>query len=154
PPDGGVAIGPNQVVEAINSSIYTFNKSTGALISNVSVRNFFPTSVTNDPQGDFFDPSTFYDDISGKFLIGYDDVNFGNSANSQTSKFIYAVSNTNDTGGGYTFHSVNTKEGSTRANGTWGDFPHVGYNADAWVLTTNQFKFGGSGSFTQVEMNV
>jgi hypothetical protein len=149
PPDAGVAVGPSHIVEAINNEIYIYDK-VGNLVTSLDSASFYK-SVSKDPRGDYFDPTAFYDDISNQFFVGFGDVNFGSSSTTQTSHYDYAVSTGNDVTSltsGWTWHTINTK-----LSGTWGDFPHVGYDSDAYVLTSNQFSFS-SGLYSKLEMNV
>jgi hypothetical protein len=142
-------VNANHVIETINNEFYLYNK-TGGVVASIAANTFF-ASVSSDARGDLFDPTTFYDDATNQFFIGIDDVNSGRRSATQTSHYEYAVSTGTDVTSftsGWTFHSINTK-----ASSTWGDFPHVGYDSDAWVLTTNQFSFKG-GSYTELEMNV
>src|SRR5207249_3240223 len=93
-----------------------------------------------------FDPEVRYDDIAGKFVLGVDQQNGSN----KTSNYLFAVSNTSDPTAGFTRIQINMKEG----NGPrvrWADFPHLGYNADAYTLTANMYTFN-SGSFQNLQV--
>jgi hypothetical protein len=145
PPDTIMGVGPNNIVELANSAVNIYTK-TGTLISAQSFQQFF-APVFSGSNADLFDPQVFYDDIAGRFVVGVDQQN----STSRTSNYLFAVSNTSDATQGFTeMHEFNLKEG-TRSRATWGDFPHMGYNADTYTLTANQFTFR-SGSFQNVQM--
>src|SRR5262249_16465618 len=129
----------------VNSSVAIYSK-TGSLLSTQSFANFF-APVNPGPNSDLFDPQVFYDEGSGRFILGVD----GMDTTLKTSYYLLAVSNDSDATHGFTeMHNFSIKETIGR-KAYWGDFPRVGYNADAVVVTFNMFSFA-RGSFGGVQM--
>jgi hypothetical protein len=144
PPDTIAAAGPTHVMELVNSAIAIYTKA-GTLVSRQLFSQFF--SKFGFPNSDLFDPQVRYDELAGRFIVGVDQQN----STAQTSNYLFAVSNTSDPTQGFTeMHKIALKQGSG-SSASWGDFPHLGYNADTYTLTTNQFGFS-SGFFTKIQL--
>ena len=144
PPDTTAAAGPNYVVEAVNSGIATYNKTTGALVGYATLSDFFgPVGAT--PL--VFDPQAAYDDISGRYIItGLEQL----TAN-QTSFLDIAVSNTSNPLDGVTeMHRISVGETDSTGHALWGDYDKLGFNADAVVVSLNMFTF--TNSFSRVQL--
>lgn len=146
PPDPNIAVGPNHIVSVVNSDIAFFNKSTG-------VKTF---QQTGDGNGFFsgigvqttfvFDPKCYYDRISGRFIVLFLELDSAASV----SKILLAVSDDSDPNGTWFKYRIEAKvtEGS---NSWWMDYPGLGVNKDAIVISGNMFPLGSaSGVFTSV----
>lgn len=138
PPDGGIAAGPYQVVEVVNSSVNVYDKN-GNLLSSQSLNNLFANLGT--PGSDFlYDPSIYYDQLTGLFWLQATSQN----TSPQRSNYLLAVSATSDvTNGWYIFAMDATVDGST-STGNWCDYPHMGMDADAIYMSCNMFDFSGN----------
>jgi hypothetical protein len=140
PPDTDLAVGPSQVIESVNVGA-TMRTKAGKVISSVDFNQMFP------PLSLFrtlFDPVTVYDESAQRFYICILEVD--NVA--LTSFLRIAVSNTSTVSNFTTDwterQNINLVQLDTTApfNGLlWGDFPRVGYNADALIVTVNKFSF-------------
>jgi hypothetical protein len=139
-PDTILAVGPNQVVEATNRDVAFYDKTTGAgsLNSPLPLKVFFaPVLPNNLPvRGDIItDPKVAFDESAGRFVITTLELNFA----TQQSHLLLAVSNDANPLDGFTeMHRLDTTE-----NGTFSDFPQLGWDADGVYVTVNQFKFAG-----------
>lgn len=71
PPDTMGAVGPSHLVETLNTEVAFFNKSTGAIVSQVSLQSFWSSLGTGagQPANSPFDPKVIYDQHSGRFII-------------------------------------------------------------------------------------
>jgi hypothetical protein len=138
PPDTNLAVGPNYLVETVNSSLAIFNKATGAKISQESLSNMFSGFVTGDIGQ--FDPSLLYDDQAGRFVV---EAQVKDSTNLKAYMDI-AVSNSSDPTQGFSeIHQIEVDQGGHY----WSDNGKLGYNADAYVFTGNLgLLSGGPGS--------
>jgi len=138
PPDGGIAAGPYQVVEVVNSSVNVYDKN-GNLLSSQTLNNFFANLGT--PGSDFlYDPSIYYDQVTGLFWLQATSKN----TSPQRSNYLLAMSASSDvTEGWYIFAMDATVDGST-ATGNWCDYPHMGMDADAIYMSCNMFDFSGN----------
>jgi Bacterial Ig-like domain (group 3) len=143
PPDGGIAAGPIQIVEVINSSINVYDKN-GILLSSQTLNNFF--SGLGTPGSDFlYDPSAYYDQESGVFWVLATSEN--NSPN-RSNQLVAVSVNSDVTNGWYTYYLDATVNGSSSTN-NWCDYPHMGVDADAIYISCNQFSFPSTNSSFQ-----
>jgi hypothetical protein len=137
PPDTSIAVGPNHIVEVINSSIGIFSK-TGQLLQLRPIDTFF-----NAPGAGSFDPLVTYDAAVGRFVV----LALQQDSNNETSSMFFAVSNNANPLLGFTErHQINTRQVIGGTPG-WGDYPKLGYNNEAYVVTLNMFDFPGSAGF-------
>jgi hypothetical protein len=132
PPDTIGAAGPNYYVEGDNLQIGVYNKSNGNAVSGwpKSFATFF------SPLGgvlNLSDPFVTYDTFTGKFVVGMLDYNSSNTL----SRLDFAVSNTSDPTGTWTFHRYDMTNDGTGTH--FADYPRFGYNQDAYVVTFNMF---------------
>ena len=135
PPDIMAAAGINYVMETTNQSYGIYNKTTGALVSNVDITTFYNASGGNG----YFDPHILYDAVHGKWLAVID----GNTSTGHGGLFL-AVSQTSDPTGSWWVYTVD----DGIASSTLLDFPEIGYNENWVVLTANLFQ--GSGAITEI----
>ena len=139
PPDTHAATGPAHIVEVVNSTVAIFDKSTGTNLSQQPLTTFF---VPVGPGSFLFDPVVAYDELANRFIVAALDVDFVG----QTAHLLYAVSDTSDPLAGFSeMHRIDVKEfGPNVGENVWGDYPKIGWNADAHVFTLNMFGFVGS----------
>ncbi len=141
PPDTNGAVGPNHYVEAVNLTLGIYNKSTGALVQSKTLQSFF-TSLGGILS--MSDPVVVYDNLAGKFAVGVLDYS-GNTV----SRVDFAVSNTSDPTGAWTFKRFDTSHDNSGTAAFATDYPRLGFNSDAYVITLNQFP--GSGGSLHVD---
>jgi hypothetical protein len=129
PPDTDAAVGPNYLVETVNATVKFFEKSTGAPLLSERLEDFFA------PLGHgsyVFDPVVTYDDMAGRFFV---------AALEGSSCLDFAVSDTSNPLDGFTdMHRVDLFETDARGNPLSSDYPKLGFNADAYVLTVNMLR--------------
>jgi|GEM_PF-2466068 len=140
PPDGGVAAGPYQVVEVVNSTINVYDKN-GNQLSSQTLNNFFSSLGT--PGSDFlYDPSVYYDFLTGRFWVLATSENDSPARSNQ----LIAVSASSDvTSGWLQYYLDATYDGGNPTN-NWCDYPHMGMDADAIYISCNQFNFPSTAS--------
>jgi hypothetical protein len=127
PPDPHGAVGKTHFVQVTNShlDIYT-TVNPPALVKSVTLNVFFGET-------DFlFDPRVVYDPIWNRWIIVA--TRTPTSATDTVRKFRLAVSKTANPTGGYWNYSVNF--GSSEAGDFW-DYPQLGFNQDAVLITGN-----------------
>jgi hypothetical protein len=144
PPDTNVAVGPNYVVETVNSRLAIFTK-TGSLVLKEDLSALF-TGFTSGDNG-MYDPSVLYDDQAGRFVIEA-------QVYSNASRKAYvdiAVSNSSDPTQGFgEIHQIEVDEGGLY----WSDNGKIGYNADAYVFTGNMYPFGSQGAYHEQVLTI
>jgi hypothetical protein len=157
PPDTIAAAGPNAIIEIVNNGfvdaqseshldpIIRFSDKLGNTLADQSGLSFF-SSVGASPN--LFDPVVTYDELAGRFLVAVLDVDEASSRG-----FIdFAISNDSDPMHGFSEkHRFEVTELSSSNKSLWGDFPRLGWNADAFVFTVNMFSFA-DGNFDHVQV--
>ncbi len=135
PPDPDIAAGPDYLVATVNTAIAFYTKADGNRVFLQRLSSFFaPIS----PGTFLSDPVVAYDDLSGRFFVGVLDI----ASQSQRSFFDVAVSNTSNPLDGFTeMHKVETTQTLADGEKVWSDYPKLGFNADAFVVTVNMDLF-------------
>ena len=134
PPDPDIAAGPDYLVATVNTAIAFYTKDGTRVFLQPLLTFFDPIH----PGGFFSDPVVAYDDLSGRFFVGILDI----ASASQRSFFDLAVSNTSNPLDGFTeMHKVETTETLPNGMKVWNDYPKIGFNADAFVVTLNMDLF-------------
>lgn len=140
PPDTHGAIGNTQFVEIVNTRVHVFNRFTCAPLLNMSLNAFFgiPTG-----QPILFDPRAIYDATWDRWVLSAEQ--FPLSATDQRQ--IIAISTTANGAGPYLVYNFNVHFLAPGAAFFW-DFPQLGMNQDAVIVTANVFNPGFVGSAT------
>jgi sugar lactone lactonase YvrE len=121
PPDTNGAVGPLQVVETTNTAYRVYDKATGNVLLSGEIGTLFGIPA-------FSDPYFIYDDIAQRFV----GVILTTNASGGDGLF-FAVSKDSNILDGFAF-TTTIDFGSNLL-----DFPKIGYNADAYVITGNLF---------------
>jgi IPT/TIG domain len=125
PPDNGLAVGPNHVVEMVNSSGTIWNKSGGPPIKIFDLNSFFLV-----PSGySFSDPRVLYDQMSQRWFasgVAFVTPSYG-------SLIVIAVSNGSDPTAGWVQYSTDNSSNVTH------DQPKFGVSSDKFVISWNDF---------------
>jgi hypothetical protein len=146
PPDTHGAVGPNHIVNVVNTTIQWFTKAgvlqnTQRLGRNTStaVGSFF---AAQSPVNGLFDPRVMYDQYNSRFVVvalEQRDTAYGDPVNS--SRVLVAVSDDSDPNGTWFTTAINSNiviSGTAR----WADFPQVGIDANAIFISGNMFGYG------------
>jgi hypothetical protein len=136
PPDTIGAAGPNSYIETVNTAVQIYNKDGTALTPGTEFSSFF--SSLGDTQ-DFTDPVVVYNDITQRFFIGTLDYN----ASFGITRYDVAISTspnpTTLTSSDWNFYRYNADD---MPSGFSADYPKIGYNAEGYVVTFNEFANG------------
>ncbi len=125
PPDNGLAVGPNYVVEMVNSSATIWNKSGGGPIQIFDLNHFFSVPSTYS----FSDPRVLYDQMSQRWFasgVAFVTPTFG-------SRIVIAVSTTSDPTGSWVQYFADDSLSVTH------DQPKFGVSDDKFVISWNDF---------------
>jgi hypothetical protein len=145
PPDNGLAVGPNHVVGAVNFTLKIWNK-TGGQLAKFSLTDWFSGAITV-PISFIFDPHVIFDAISNRFVV----VALGKNDAQQLTRAYVAVTRS---GSAFPVSNWCVYEFDLRTQGQsnqWLDYPSVGVNNNAVIISSNRFFFGGTSSIgTQV----
>lgn len=133
PPDPHMAAGPTDLVGVVNSSLAFFSKTNGAVTFQQDFSTFF---ASLNPGTFIFDPKVIYDRIAKRFVV----IVLEEDDASQTSKILVAVSDDSNPAGTWFKYRLETKA-TVNGQSCWADYPGLGYNKDAYVLSFNMFSF-------------
>jgi len=154
PPDSMGAVGPSQVIVAVNGRIRSFDKSTGFADGALDVNpDVFFSSVMTPPTAQNFtsDPRIRYDRLSGRWFLIIIDV--PGQTGTQPNRILFAVS---DSGvitpqtvwGFFQFQHDLPEPTSSKDNGKFADYPTLGIDANALYIGINIFGTRGVGKFS------
>ena len=136
PPDTHGDVGPNHYIQAVNTSIGVFDKSTGTRLAAFTFNNFF---IANGGTGtcatyNYGDPVVLYDQVSGRWIIS--DFAFASASKPPYYECI-AVSKTADpVSGGWWLYTMVADTASLN------DYPKFGIWSDGIYMSANMFKRG------------
>src|SRR5262249_44745222 len=129
PPDSIGAAGPSSYIETVNITLKISQKNGTAITPATTFNSFF------SPLGgieSFSDPVVVYNDIPQRFFVGI--LDFGSD-----SRLDVAISKPPNpaslTSSDWNFYRYNLQD----VSGALADYPKVGYDADGYVISTNQF---------------
>ncbi len=143
PPDPHLAVGPDHVVEVVNNAIAMYNKDGSVASPPQDLALFLSPEVVNE-EGFIFDPVITYDELAERWVFA---VVIGAEASAEETDLLYAVSDTSDPTGSWTEqHRIDFGNVSP---GLFADFPRIGWNADAYVISFNMFD-----AFAFIRVNV
>ncbi len=131
PPDTMGAVGPNHVVELINSNYNVFDKSNGNPLLVASHVDFWNAAGGGFNGSYPFDPRVVYDQSSQRFFAAA--VDAGSIATGQN--FLVAVSNSSNPLDGWTSFKIDSDTNDLR----WADYPRLGVNGDLVTVAGNMF---------------
>ncbi|WP_424681237.1 hypothetical protein [Frateuria sp. YIM B11624] len=162
PPDQGLCAGNGFVVESVNDVFAIYDRAGHERVGPVDLNTFYhyPAAInrTTGAYGpSITDPSCYYDADTRRWfhvVLTLDRVGT-TSALSGTNHLDLAVSQTADPTGAWTIYHLPVQNNGT--DGTpdhgcsegfcLGDYPHIGADAHAIFLTTNEFSLFGPGFY-------
>jgi len=136
PPDAGLGVSTNHVVEFINGRFSVFNKSLTRLQTLTDSNFWFRAGITVPAGWGFSDPRIYFDTGSQRWFASQVDVDDANDAN----RFLLAISATADPTGNW--HGVAFL--ADPVNGYWADFPTFGIDANGVYLSGDMFDSSGN----------
>ena len=172
PPDQALCVGPNHVLEGVNTVLRVFDKAGNAVTPTISYNEFFgyPPSINRKTRkfGAFLtDPICHFDADTGRFFMAVLtlDQDANNGQFTGKNRLDIAVSMTDDPTGDWNLYKLPVQNdgtegtpnhhcdpeiappvGMTNPAACIGDFPHIGTDNYGVYLTTNEYSFFGDGS--------
>ena len=153
PPDTVGDVGPNHFVQAVNTSIGIYNKTTGAAISTFTFNSLWSGAGTGTPCDTTHngDPTVVYDPQHDRFIVA--DFSWTDIKNGPYYECI-AVSKTSDpVTGGWWLYAFRADDA---AHPWLPDYPKMGIWPDGLYMSANMFDCldAGCGSATYQEVRV
>jgi hypothetical protein len=145
PPDPAMAVGPSQVVSAVNTALGVYDKA-GHLQGNIaSLNQFFglPSEVVVDAEGVatygpfVSDPKVLFDASTGRWFVSILEVDQDPQTGAwlNTTHVYIAVSQTSDATGGFDIYRLDTSDIGLP------DQPLIGVDANGLFVSVNSFLF-------------
>lgn len=135
PPDNALAVSATDVLMAENDAIEITNRSGTVLLSPEALSTFF-SSV--DSGYSLTDPRALVDPVTGNFIVTCDALTTNSRGAVTGSSVLYAISNSTDPTGSWTFGNVNTTYTINNV-ATWADQPTIASNGSYLDVTSAQF---------------
>jgi hypothetical protein len=151
PPDQGLCVGKGQVVEVVNDVIRVYNEHGKPVSGKAEDLNTFLgyraaiNRTTGKTGPDVFDPTCLYDPTTKQFFVVTDTLLADPDSGNLTGRALINISVAADPTGKWKHYTLDvTNDGS---DGTpaqagcpcFGDYPHIGVDANGFYITTNDF---------------
>jgi hypothetical protein len=146
PPDCTIAVGPNDVMVAVNVDLVGYNKSGAQTFRWANFTAMFNPVL---PQGaQMFDPKLAYDHYAQRWVVCV----AARRATPAGSWLLMGVSQTASPSGPYWIWATDaTVDGATHTN-NWSDYPMLGFDTQGIYVSTNQFGFSGGFAYAKVRI--
>ncbi|HKT28868.1 hypothetical protein [Dyella sp.] len=162
PPDQGLCAGNGFVMESVNDVLAIYDHRGKELVGPVDLNTFYgyPAAINRSTGAygpEITDPSCYYDASTQRWFqlaLTLDRIGTTSSL-AGTNHLDIAVSQTSDPTGAWTIYHLPVQNNGTQGTPDHGcalgfclgDYPHIGADAHAIFLTTNEFSLFGSGFY-------
>jgi hypothetical protein len=144
PPDPNADVGPNHIVETVNTSIGIFDKS-GTKLTSVTFDSLFTGTNTPCDAANQGDPVALYDPFGDRYIVS--DFAWSNFSSGPFYE-CFAVSKSSDpVKGGWNFYAYQVEAGASIP-----DYPKFGVWPDGLYMSANVFASTGSQSFQHAQV--
>jgi hypothetical protein len=146
PPDNTIAVGPNDVLVAVNTDLAGYSKLGALKFRWANMTTLFSSVL---PQGaSLFDPQVAYDPYEGRWIVVID----ARRESPAGSWIMVGVSQTGNPAGAYWVWALDaTLDGNTGTQ-NWADYSQLGFDTQAIYITQNMFRFGGGFQYTKLRI--
>ncbi|MBI1733769.1 MAG: hypothetical protein HYR51_01220 [Candidatus Rokubacteria bacterium] len=134
PPDTHGAVGHTQYVQVVNRGVRVWSKGTTTTQPTV-LRNVTLSALFGNTES-IFDPRVVYDPIYKRWVIVATRRTLGST--DTIRRFWLAVSDTSSATGSFAIYQISFSINPV-ANGDWCDYPQLGFDRDALLITCNFF---------------
>lgn len=142
PPDPYLAVGPEHIVQVVNSSFMIYDKE-GNILENINADSWFASTITAVST---FDPKVIYDHYSERWVQVWLHIS------STEGYYLISVSDDSNPLGTWYNWALPAHVNGTTPSGNWGDYQGVGFDDKAIYLTSNNFSFAGSYDYSKIRI--
>jgi len=146
PPDPTLAVGPNDVMVAVNVDLVGYTKAGAQRFRWANFTAMFNPVLPSGAQ--MFDPKLAYDHYANRWIVCI----AARRASPQGSWIMMAVSQTPDPAGPYWIWATDARFDGGNATNNWADYPMLGFDTRAIYVSTNQFGFSGGFAYAKVRI--
>ncbi|MBM4166912.1 MAG: T9SS type A sorting domain-containing protein [Ignavibacteria bacterium] len=143
PPDPIMAAGPNHIMVLVNSAFRIYDKN-GTTLKTIQASVWFnsiaPGSGPNDPQ-------VIYDNFANRWVMQW-----MTTPTASEHYHLFSVSDDSNPMGQWINWRTPSFTVGDSGIGSWGDYPALGYDAQAIYLTSRQFAFSGSFRYSKLRI--
>ena len=146
PADPHLAVGPNHIVQVVNSTLRISNKSGGTIGTNTL------QGIFGKPTGSvfLFDPWVEYDHFANRFVV----ISVATNSAKTDSWYIVAVTRTATpgTGGGswWVYYLRSDIDFPSTDTAFWSDYQKLGFDNTYFYITSNQFNSAGASQYSKI----
>ena len=146
PPDCTCAVGPNDVMVAVNTDLAVYSKSGTLKFRWANMTALFQNVL---PSGaSLFDPVIAYDHYAKRWIV----VVAARRATPAGSWLMVGVSQGSNPGGAYWIWALDATRDGSNATNNWADFPMLGFDTQGIYISTNQFQFNGGFQYAKIRI--
>ena len=146
PPDCTLAVGPQDVLVAVNVDLAGYRKDGSLRFRWPSMTALFSPVL---PAGaGLFDPKLAYDHYAQRWIA----VVAARRGTPAGSWLMLAVSQGSDPAAGWWVWALDASVDGSNASNNWADYPMLGFDTQAIYITTNQFQFGGGFAYSKMRI--
>jgi hypothetical protein len=144
PPDPHIAVGPDHVIQVVNTSFRITDKN-GVAQATISADSWYSGLV---PGVFTYDPKIHYDHFAGRWIMVWLDVSTGIGR----GNYLLSVSDDSDPNGVWYNWALPSNVNGAAPSGNWADYQGVGFDGQALYFTSNQFSFAGSYEYVKMRI--
>jgi hypothetical protein len=146
PPDCTCAVGPDQVLLAVNTDLAGYSKTGHQIFRWANMTTLFGKVI---PAGAaVFDPRVAYDHYQNRWIV----VAAARRNSPAGSWLLIGVSQTPDPGGGYWIWALDDSLNGSAATNNWGDYPMLGFDTQGIYISFNMFQIGGGFQYPKLRI--
>jgi hypothetical protein len=146
PPDNTIAVGPNDVLAAVNTDLAGYTKLGAQRFRWANMTTLFNPVLP--AQAGIFDPRVAYDHYAQRWIV----VIAARRQNPRGSWIMLAVSQGRDPAGAYWVWALDSSLDGSNPTANWSDYPMLGFDARGIYLGLSQFAFAGGFQYTKVRI--
>ncbi|HEY0381095.1 MAG TPA: hypothetical protein VGC72_02740 [Candidatus Elarobacter sp.] len=147
PPDPALAVGPDDVMTAVNAEFAIASKSAPSALASVPFSALFGPVLPRDANF-MFDPKLAYDHFAKRWIV----IVGAKRETPRGSWIMLAVSQTSDPRGSYYTWALDAALDGTKVTANWADYPTLGFDEQAIYVAVNMFQFGGPFQYTKLRI--
>lgn len=145
PPDTYLAVGPNHIVQVVNTEFRITDKA-GNEIKSIWADQFYASLGLSNLGS--FDPKIIYDQFDKRWVMVWLQVDDANSE----AYYLISVSDDEDPTGIWFNWALPSNTNGNTITTNWSDYQGVGFDQQAIYITGRQFAFGGSKQYEKIRI--
>ena len=146
PPDCTTAVGPNDVMVAVNTDLAVYSKGGVLKFRWPNMNTLFSKTL---PKGaTLFDPRVAYDHYDERWIV----VVAAQRGTPEGSWHMLAVSQGTDPKGPYWTWALDATLNGGASTNNWADYPQLGFDTQGIYISSNMFEFSGSYQYAKLRI--